>query len=184
MNRTAPVRLALLGATLLLSACGEDSTLGRMFGIPLAGSGTALGDTISFKRNPNRPVGDAPNINRVLGRGYDEAPLLPEAGNVWPGPLPPDKTMSDLQREGVLGSDPATEPAPRPAARPAATPTAAAHGRVLQTPMGPGVTSVGADGQETVLLPNGQQGTVTPGANGTAIVAMPDGRSFVVPDPR
>ena len=202
MIRSPLLRPALLGATLLLSACsGMENpvgTLGDMlsspseiFGNPLVGSGTLLGDTSSFSLNPNRPVSDAPNVNRVLGKGYEQDPLLPEGGNVWPGPLPPAKTMSDLQKEGPLGEDATPEPAAAPSAvpaKPAASKTSQAtpraSGRVLQTPAGPGVVSVGADGKETILLPNGQKGTVAPAGSGTATVKLPDGRSYTVADPR
>ena len=167
-------RLAVLSAGLLLAGC-------NIVGNPLVGGGTHLADTISFNTNPNRPVADAPNINRVLGQGYEEEPLLPEAGNVWPGPLPPSRTLSELQREGPLGSDPVAEPAR--AARPAAT-SAPVRGRVLQTPMGPGVTTIAGDGSETVLLPNGQKGSVTPAGSGTSTIRLPDGKTMTVPDPR
>ena len=201
MIRSPLLRPALLGATLLLSACsGMENpvgTLGDMlsspseiFGNPLVGSGTLLGDTSSFSLNPNRPVSDAPNVNRVLGKGYEQEPLLPEGGNVWPGPLPPAKTMSDLQKEGPLGEEAAPEPAAapsKPATKPAAKTSQAAPrptGRVLQTPAGPGVVSIGTDGKETILLPNGQKGTVSPAGSGTAMVKLPDGRSYTVADPR
>ena len=197
MILSALLRPALLGATLLLSACsGMENPVGAlgdmfispsdMFGNPLVGSGKLLGDTSSFTLNPNRPVADAPNINRVLGKGYEEEPLLPEGGNVWPGPLPPEKTMSDLQKEGPLGSEAAPEPAApaKPAPKTSAIAAPRANGRVLQTPMGPGVTTVGPDGQETILLPNGQKGTVTPAGSGTAMIKLPDGHSYTVADPR
>ncbi len=175
------------------------SGTGTMFGNPTAGMGNFLGDTISFNTNPNRPVGDAPNVQRVMGKGYEPEPLLPEPGNVWPGPLPEPKTLSDLQKEGTLGSAdpaPAAAPvvAPRPVPRASAAPVAAPigtaptiptpRGRVLQTPAGPGVTTMGPNGIETIMLPNGQQGTVMQNQNGTANILMPDGRSFSVPYPR
>ena len=46
------------------------------------------------------------------------------------------------------------------------------------------MVSVGADGKETILLPNGQKGTVAPAGSGTATVKLPDGRSYTVADPR
>ena len=166
---TSARRLTLLSTVLLLVGC-------NIVGTPLIGGGTHLRDTISFSTNPNRPAVDAPNINRVLGQGYEEDPLLPEAGNVWPGPLPPSRTLSELQREGPIGSNPAAEP-PRAAFAPV-------RGRVLQTPMGPGITTIGDDGGETVTLPNGQKGRVSPAGNGTATIRLPDGKTMTVPDPR
>ena len=194
--------VALLAGSCALQGCSNYenplSAVGDMFGSPVTGMGNFLGDTISFSPNPNRPAGDAPNVQRVMGKGYEPEPLLPEPGNVWPGPLPPDKTMSDLQREGTLGADPtpaaAPSPAPRPVPRASITPVAPPaaplstipppRGRVLQTPAGPGVTTMGPNGIETIMLPNGQMGTVMQNQNGTANVLMPDGRSFSVPYPR
>ena len=204
------IAVALLAAGFALQGCSSFenplpavgsfvsdsfSGAGTMFGNPTAGMGNFLGDTISFTANPNRPVGDAPNVLRVMGKGYEPEPLLPEPGNVWPGPLPEPKTLSDLQREGTLGSpDPAPAAAPTAAPRASAAPVAApigtapsipaSRGRVLQTPAGPGVTTMGPNGIETIMLPNGQQGTVMQNQNGTANVLMPDGRSFSVPYPR
>lgn len=187
--------LPAVGAFVSDSASG----VGNMFGNPVAGIGNFLGDTVSFTANPNRPVGDSPNVQRVMGKGYEPEPLLPEPGNVWPGPLPEPKTLSDLQKEGALGgADPAPAPAPvmapRPAPRASAAPAAAPigtapsipapRGRILQTPAGPGVTTMGPNGIETIMLPNGQQGTVMQNQNGTANVLMPDGRNFSVPYPR
>ena len=160
-----------------------------MFGNPVAGMGNFLADTISFTTNPNRPISDTPNIQRVMGKGYEPDPLLPEPGNVWPGPLPDAKTLAELQKEGTLGSaDPMPMQTPRTSAAPAtiALPPAISvpRGRVLQTPIGPGVTTMGQNGIETIMLPNGQQGTVMKNPNGTANVLMPDGRSFSIPYPR
>ncbi len=162
---------------------------GTMFGNPVAGMGNFLADTISFTSNPNRPISDTPNIQRVMGKGYEPDPLLPEPGNVWPGPLPEAKSLAELQREGTLGSaDPMPMQTPRASAAPAtiALPPAISvpRGRVLQTPIGPGVTTMGQNGIETIMLPNGQQGTVMKNPNGTANVLMPDGRSFSIPYPR
>lgn len=213
MRRTVllrPVRLprglfavALLAGGLALQGCSNYenplASASDIFGNPVAGMGNFLGDTVSFTTNPNRPAGDAPNVQRVMGKGYEPDPLLPEPGNVWPGPLPPEKTMSDLQREGPLGADPAPAPAapvvaPRPVPRASIVPVAPfpaapatispPSGRVLQTPAGPGVTTRGPNGIETIMLPNGQMGTVMQNQNGTANVLMPDGRSFSVPYPR
>ena len=162
---------------------------GTMFGNPVAGMGNFLGDTISFTANPNRPISDTPNIQRVMGRGYEPDPLLPEPGNVWPGPLPDAKSLAELQKEGTLGSaapmpvqTPRSNPAPATIVLPPAI--SVPRGRVLQTPIGPGVTTMGQNGIETIMLPNGQQGTVMKNPNGTANVLMPDGRSFSIPYPR
>ncbi|MBN8889808.1 MAG: hypothetical protein BGP12_21230 [Rhodospirillales bacterium 70-18] len=172
-------RIALLGL-ILLAGCDY-------VGNPGAGFGGFISDTVSLRTNPNEPVGDAPNMQRVMGRPTDAAPLLPEPGNVWPGPLPPAKTLSDLQREAGApidtGAMPGTSPrmaGPRPIP---ATLTPPAHGRVLTTPGGPATTTVGANGVETYTLPDGKQGIVMPNANGSLTLIGSDGSTITVPAP-
>ncbi len=194
-------RLFPLGLLLLLPAC-------NYIGSPIDGIGKFISDTISFSTGPNRPAGDAPNMVRVGGNAAPEQPLLPEAGNVWPGPLPPAKTLSDLQRDpGVVpGSGDAssipkpmpigntvgpaaptrTVPALRAAPPPPNQPLGANSptGRVLQTPIGPAITSVGGNGTETFTLPTGKTGTVINNGNGTATLIGSDGSTTIVPVPR
>lgn len=161
-------------------------------GSPFAGFGGFMGDTVSLHTNPNMPLGDAPNMQRVMGRSTDTPPLLPESGNVWPGPLPPDKTLSDLQREAGTPIDarPMTGGVPAPMAGdapgPSLTPSrlvAPAHGRVIATPDGPATTTVGSNGVETYTLPSGKQGLVMPNANGSLTLIGADGNTINVPKP-
>ena len=86
-------RFALLGLTLLLPACQT------MVGNPLDGAGGFIADTHTFHLNPNRPVGEAPNVLRVEGRQVDQVPLTPEPGDVWPGPIAPEPTLQDIERQ-------------------------------------------------------------------------------------
>ena len=192
MRRIAPVLLA----TALLAGCGT------MIGNPADGLGDFLGNVISVRANPNRPVIDSPNARRVMGTEVVADPLEAEAGNIWPGPLPPARTMSDLQREfgGTLppidapnprGSSSAPGPAATPAALPAARPLAPQPatqpipaGRVLQTPGGLATTSIGSNGVETFSLPGGRTGIVMPNANGTLTLIGPDGTTQTIPAPR
>ena len=86
-------RFALLGLVLLLPAC--------------SGAGTFLEDTHSLTWNPNRPIGDSENMRRVRGLEPQLQTLVPESGNVWPGPVPPEPTLSDLERDTTsLGATP------------------------------------------------------------------------------
>jgi hypothetical protein len=153
-------------------------------GNPGAGFGGFMGDTVSFHSNPNQPVGNAPNMQRVMGRTADVQPLLPEPGNVWPGPLPPAKTLSDLQREAGTpidsgaGMTDVRGPAPTPARA-----VAPQRPRVLATPDGPATTTVGSNGVETYTLPNGKQGLVMPNANGSLTLIGADGSTVIVPRP-
>ena len=77
-------RIALLGLTLLLPAC--------------SGFDTFVNDTHWFGR-PNQPVGNSENMRRIRGLAAEQAPLRPEPGDVWPGPIPPQPTLEQLMRE-------------------------------------------------------------------------------------
>jgi hypothetical protein len=174
----SPMRHIALISLVLLAGCDYA-------GNPGAGFGGFIGDTVSFHTDPNRPVIDSPNMQRVMGRQVDTAPLLPESGNVWPGPLPPAKTMSDLQREAGTpldtgaGMEGVRGPAPIPAR---AVPPQRA--RVIATPEGPATTTVGGNGVETYTLPNGKQGLVMPNADGSLTLIGADGQTINVPKPK
>jgi hypothetical protein len=77
-------RIALLGLTLCLSGCGYNT----WWNPPLTGG-----------YNPNMPVADSENTQRVLGRTTELAPINPEPGDIWPGPLPPAPTLGDLESQ-------------------------------------------------------------------------------------
>lgn len=198
MRRTAlrPAAYAF-AATLLLSGCAS------YVGNPTDGMGGFLGDVFSWRGAPNRPTIDSPNARRVTGTGEEVEPLQTEPGNVWPGPLPPPRTMSDMQREMGNPLPPIDAPMPRgsgfppPAASPAAlsAPRATAPtlppaaqpspaSRVLQTPQGPATTVMGGNGVETFTLPGGRTGIVMPNANGTLTLIGPDGTTQTIPAPR
>lgn len=204
MRRIASILLPIALPALLLTGCATH------VGNPTDGMGGFLSSVFSWRGNTNRPLIDSPNARRVMGAEVEAAPLEPEGGNVWPGPLPPPRTMSDLQNDmsnplppidalvprasapppavtpaAVSTSRPATPQAavPRPAvAQPAvqAIPT----GRVLQTPAGPATTIIGSNGVETFTLPSGRSGIVMPNANGTLTLIGPDGTTQTIPAPR
>jgi hypothetical protein len=190
-------RIALLLVPALLAGCATH------VGNPADGLGGFLGRALSFNANANRPLADSPNARRVMGAAETAEPLEAEPGNVWPGPLPPARTMSDMQRD--IGSLPPIDaPAPRssatpppvvslpPASVPPASaavprpiaPPAAGAGRVLQTPSGPAVTTIGSNGVETYTLPTGRTGIVMPNANGTLTLIGPDGTTQIIAAPR
>lgn len=195
MRRAMP-RLAAFLLAGLLPACSY-------VGSPVDGAGSFIGNTVSFKTNPNRPIGDAPNLLRATGQQAESEPLTSDEGNIWPGPLPPSKTLSDLQREASepisgVEVDPRT---PLPRMGPGATPIAPAPlprmpvpanqptgvrptGGVLQTPAGPAMTVMGGNGLRSFTLPNGVSGTVIDNGNGTATLLGTDGSSLIAPLPR
>jgi hypothetical protein len=103
---------ALIGLILLLPGC--------------SGVYTFLSDTHSFTWNPNRPIGDSENIRRVRGLAPNLPPVTPEPGNVWPGPVPPEPTLSDLEKDTTpLGTQPGMPPAPDGSTNPSQTTPAA-----------------------------------------------------------
>ena len=167
-------------------------------GNPSEGLGGFLSNTFSWRGGGNRPALDSANARRVMGGAEEAEPLLPEAGNVWPGPLPPARTMADLQRDmstplppidaapgaSRAAAAPAAAPAARPTPVPSPVPAPVPAGRLLQTPQGPATTVIGGNGVETFTLPNGRSGIVMPNANGTLTLIGPDGTSQTIPAPR
>ena len=94
MWRSALIGTVVLPSVLVLGGC--------------SGVGKFFHDTVTLPgMNPNLPSGLSENQARSEGRGIGEAPLLPEPGNVWPGPPQPLPTLSDVSREqgNGLGGD-------------------------------------------------------------------------------
>jgi hypothetical protein len=152
---------ALLGLLVLLPGC--------------SGTYDFFSDTHTFTWNSNRPLGDSENMRRVRGLAPQLPPLAADPGNVWPGPVPPEPTLSDLERDTApLGTQPApdgntpvpqTSPAlpdhhqPRPAPRGSSTP--------------PGNTQPG------LTVP--QAGTVSPAPPSSVPGPGPVGRVYQTP---
>jgi len=214
MRRSAPVSpsfgLLLLPLLLVLAGCEGVDSPGDVVGNPFSGFGGFISDTHTFRDNPNGPVGDADNMQRARGLEVQTPPLLPEPGNIWPGPLPPEPTLADLQKEQNSGAPYSPPPAnPEPPVRPrgsstpppmsqapslpqpgaAAPPPAAGQisapsPNVVQTPDGPAVINTGGNGVQTYTLPNGGSGRAIPNGNGTMTLIGGDGRVTTVPMPR
>ncbi|MCW3476011.1 hypothetical protein [Limobrevibacterium gyesilva] len=201
-------RMALLGSILLLSACESPSSY---VGNPLSGFGGFVSNTTSLRLNPNGPTGPSDNMRRVRGEEFTTEPLLPEAGNIWPGPPPPEPTLMDLQRQQMEPLPPVTPPEqPRPAPprgsstppvpvtptplpgvpgaavppRAPAAPVAVAPGGVVQTPQGPATIRNSPNGVQTYTLPSGVTGRAINNGNGTMTLIGPDGSVQSVPVPR
>ncbi len=78
-------RLVLvLGLSLLLSGCASE----RHF----------AADTLWPFGNPNAPLAVSETAHRALGQHPAVTPIPPQAGNVWPGPVQPMPTLSDIQK--------------------------------------------------------------------------------------
>ncbi|MFT9014236.1 MAG: hypothetical protein ABF990_00660 [Acetobacter sp.] len=79
-------KAAFLGLSVLLGGC--------------SGFDKFLSDTVSLPgANPNAPGGSDMNMRRVRGLYVSEPPVLPQGGNVWPGPPPPLPTLADVERQ-------------------------------------------------------------------------------------
>lgn len=201
-------RIALLGTTLVVSAC--------------SGFDTFVHDVHWFG-NPNKVLGNSENLQRVRGQITPEPALRPEPGNVWPGPAPQEPTLRELMREenlqiqrplppplsvpaqpttpspggpppgGVMPPNP-VEPNPPPlsnvpplaAPKPAKPVAPPRGGHVYQTPEGPQTGIPGPGGYETLVPPKGggPGGIVVPNGNGTSTIIMPDGKVLTVPTPK
>jgi hypothetical protein len=187
---------------LLLGGCHYASS-------PLVGFGGYVADTHTFDRNPNLPPGRDENTLYSEGRNVALDPLLPEGGNVWPGPPPPIPTLNDIekqqsqfdqqgnppvqpgmpappslplpQQEPVPAAPPARfAPLPSPRPGPSSPP-------VMTTPSGPLISNgpVGVPGgTSTATSPNGGTSIVVPNGNGTSTVIGPDGSTTTIPTPR
>lgn len=64
-----------------------------------AGFEKTMSDTMTLPgENPNAPAGSDLNMRRVQGQATKEVPILPQGGNVWPGPPDPLPTLEDVAR--------------------------------------------------------------------------------------
>jgi hypothetical protein len=84
-------RTALLGLILLLPGC-------HYAGNPFDGFPGFIADTHTYHLNPNAPPAVSENERLVRGEDVQIEPLLPEAGNIWPGPPAPIPTLQDVQK--------------------------------------------------------------------------------------
>ena len=147
-------RIALLGLTCLLAGC-------QFVGNPFDGFGGFLADTAPLRSNPNLPPGADETVRRAEGQDFSVDPLLPEPGDIWPGPMQPIPTMQDLQQRNSM------EPLPPPNV-PGAPPPPVFPDSQSSTPP-PAPTA------QDVLVPNG---------DGTSTLVSPDGTSRIVPTPK
>jgi hypothetical protein len=145
-------RTALIGLALSLGGC-------QFVGNPFAGGGRFLYDTHTFHSNPNLPPESDETTQRVEGKDVNIQPLLPEPGDIWPGPMRPIPTMQDLQQQNM-------EPLPPPHV-PAAPPAP------LFPEESPGQGP--PPSQHSILVPNG---------DGTSTLIAPDGSTKTVPTPK
>lgn len=178
-----------LAAALLLSGCQYASS-------PLVGFGGFIADTHTFSTDPNHPPADAENMMRASGREVAVTPLMPEAGNVWPGPPSRGATLADVQRQQNLENDRIDRSVPGgPTSRRAKRGSSTPPGSVQTAPEPPpspapfNGSSLGVQTPPAGLPPaiNAPQGTLIPnnsvGSSGTITATQPGGgTSIVVPN--
>ncbi len=158
-------RFALLGLTLLLPGC--------------SGFTHFLDDTFGVTPNHNAPLGDSQNLRRSRGEFVDVPPLTTEPGDVWPGPVKPEPTLSDVQAEqnnqplGSSGDLRASTGPHAPASPPdlRLTPLTSSHAS-------PSSAKPGNKGFE-----NSNGGIAIPNGNGTSTIIGPNGSVTTVPTP-
>ncbi|HUZ63985.1 MAG TPA: hypothetical protein VMU82_09795 [Acetobacteraceae bacterium] len=180
-------RFALPGPILLLPALLLPILLSGCDGF-----GHFLSDTHTFKSNPNLPAGNSTTMERALGQPVPRQPLQSQAGNVWPGSIPAEPTLSDLEKQmnGTNPASPATTGgmqgiAPAPSGTGASVaPTGQNAAPIFNTNQGAAVSAGGTSRFQTVPGVNGQNGgIVIPNGNGTSTLIMPNGNVQTVPTP-
>ena len=78
--------------------CCAIATSGFLAGC--TGTGVFLDHTFSFfGENPNAPAGNSEMFLRLRGEPVSIVPLVPETGDVWPGPQKPDPTLQELEQQ-------------------------------------------------------------------------------------
>jgi len=154
-------RIALVSLTLTLGGCGYHTWWNPPF-------------TSGY--NPNVPVTSSVNMGRVMGEGVAVTPLTTEPGDIWPGPLPPPRSLQDLERQG-MSSQPEAPVKGSPLSRP---------GNPLLAPL-PNAASPGAStppGTSAPAQPPADRRIIVPNGNGTSTVIYPDGRIETIPTPK
>jgi len=180
-------RILLLATTLLLPGC--------------AGSGfySYLGNTFTppFGANPNKAQGEGENYQNVVAKAplaAQPAPILTEAGDVWPAPPKPPPTLRDLQarqNEEIKGGGTYAPLQPLPNL-PGYEVPAQQNGPYVPAsglprsglPHG-AASSIGTGGTGDLkeLGPAGNGTIVVPNGNGTSTVISPTGAVSTIPTP-
>ncbi len=78
-------RAGSLGVLLMLSGCAGEQHFVR--------------DSFWPFGNPNAPDIHGETAERALGHMPEVTPLVPQAGNVWPGPVQPMPTLADVEKD-------------------------------------------------------------------------------------
>jgi hypothetical protein len=71
--------------------------------LALSGCGYSTWADLPFTTgtNPHMPVNSSENMRRAMGEVVEVQPLATEPGDVWPGPLAPEPTLEDIEKQGL-----------------------------------------------------------------------------------
>jgi hypothetical protein len=122
-----------------------------------------------------QPVPGSPLFQQNQAPGNQQPPNLP--------PPPPGRGSSTppvANQPGLAPLPPPSPPRPTNTTPPAPNP----GGQIVQTPQGPGVTTGGTSGYQTLTTPGGGTAIVVPNGNGTSTIIHSDGRIETVPTPK
>lgn len=161
------------------------------------GTGVFLDHTFNLG-NPNTPAGNSEMFLRLRGEPVAITPLLPESGNVWPGPQKPDPTIDELQQSQGMGASPGqgqggprSGPTPGgndvhapPAILPSGTPGSKAAPPQRNSGGGNTVDVTGGEkipNYRQLQPPAASKGILVPNGNGTSTLIGPDGSITTVP---
>lgn len=159
--------------------------------------------------NPNMPTTDSENMRRVTGQQVNEAPLTPQPGDIWPGPLPPEPTLQELEQQGETGQPEKPVPGspqfqgtqppytpPPPAARGSSTPPPSSQPGLAKLPSppppgpintAPPAPNPGGQVYQTQRGPavtnggtSGYQTLTTPGGGSAIVIPNGNGTSTII----
>lgn len=136
------------------------------------------------------PLPPTPTLQDLEQQGEQGAPERPVPGspefrgqppNLPPQPAPRGSSTPPGSTQPGLPNLPApSPPGPISTTPPARNPA----GQVTPTQQGPGITTGGTSGYQTLTTPGGGSAIVVPNGNGTSTIIHSDGRIETVPTPR
>ena len=202
-------RIALASLCLALSGCGYDTWWNPPFS---SGSNPHFpaGDSENLRRvtgeqvsvpplNPEPgdiwpgPLPPSPTLQDLEKQGVQPGteqpvPGSPQFQQAPPNQPPPPRPPTARGSSTPPGSNqPGLPPLPAPASPPpinTAPPAPNPGGKIVQTPQGPGVSTGGTSGYQTLTTPGGGTAIVVPNGNGTSTIIHSDGRIETVPTAR
>ena len=144
----------------------------------------------NLEPQPEQPVPGSPLSRGVEPQGVPQGQATGQVPGQTPEQTPPSPPprVSHGSSTPPGSNQPGLPPLPRQQqtivpAFPPSLPQGPAPGRVVQTPSGPGVTTGGTQGYQTMTTPGGGSAIVVPNGNGTSTVIKSDGSIETIPTP-